>query len=338
MSDINFKIDFVVTWVDGQEPKWLSEYSKYRQEDSLDVKTARFRDYGIFKYWFRAVQEYAPWVNHVYLVTDGQKPEWINDNCNWITIVDHKEIIPEKYRPIFNSSAIELNLYKIPNLSEHFVYFNDDMFLNKKVIPEDFFSKKGLPKDTAGLNAIQPMYDFDYIHVNNVKVINEQFKKREVMRKQFFKFLNMKNMELNIYTILLFFWPKFTRFFDLHYPYSILKSEMSNVIHENPKEYVKTMSDRFRWKDDITIWLVRYYSLVTGKFSPRTPRVGKIYDLFDQFEDATKDIENGNHKMIVINDDSNITDKQFETIAQELKRIYQRKLPNESVFEKERKY
>lgn len=192
-----------------------------------------------------------------------------------------------------------------------------------------------MPKDTAGLNAIQPQYDFDYIHVNNIKIINENFDKKEVMKREFFKFLNVKNLELNIYTILLFFWPKFTRFFDLHYPYSIRKSQMESVVNANSIDYIATMNDRFRWKNDITIWLIRYYSLVTGTFSPRSPRVGKIYNLKTQYVNAKKDIVNGIHKMIVINDDSNITDDEFEGISEELKMIYNKKLPNQSIFEKE---
>lgn len=334
MSSVDFKIDFVVTWVDGHDRNWLKQYNKFSKDDDLDVKNARFRDYHIFNYWFRAVENFAPWVNHIFLVTDNQVPDWLNVNDKRITVIDHSEIISDEYRPVFNSNAIEMNLYKIPNLSEHFVYFNDDMFLNKKVKPTDFFSKKGLPKDTAGLNAIQPMYDFDYIHVNNIKIINNSFDKREVMKKHFFKFINFKNMELNIYTILLFFWPKFTRFFDLHYPYSILKSQMKMVIEDNAKSYVKTMNDRFRWRNDISIWLVRYYALVTGKFSPRSPRVGKIYDLLTQYDAAKNDIVKSKHKMIVINDDSNIDGDKFKNISEELRKIMNEKLPRRSSFEK----
>ena len=33
----------------------------------------RYRDYGIFNYWFRMIEKHAPWVNNVYLITNGQK-------------------------------------------------------------------------------------------------------------------------------------------------------------------------------------------------------------------------------------------------------------------------
>lgn len=328
------KIDFVVTWVNGQDENWLRKYNNYADLDTLDVKNARFRDFGIFRYWFRAVERFAPWVNHVFLVTDAQVPEWLNIKQDKITVIDHKDIIDKKYLPVFNSSAIELNLYRIPNLSEQFVYFNDDMFLNRPVKKRDFFNKDGLPKDTAGLNAIQPMYDFDYIHTNNMRIINQNFSKRKVMRSQFFKFFNPINMELNVYTLLLLFWPKFTRFFDLHYPYSIKKSLMQEVLHNNSEAYIQTMSDRFRSKKDITIWLVRYYALVRGQFSVRSPRVGKIYDLYTKEKQAEQDIRSGKHKMIVINDDSNIDDEQFLGISESLKSTFHEKFPQKSFFER----
>lgn len=330
-----FDIDFVVTWVNGRDPEWLNKYNKYSMNDTLDVKDARYRDFYIFRYWFRAVQKYAPWVHHVYLVTDHQVPEWLDTENDGITVVDHSQIIPAEYLPVFNSNAIELNLYKINNLSEHFVYFNDDMFLNKPVMPKDFFSEDGRPKDTAGLNAIQPKFDFDYIHVNNMKIINENFDKKLVMKKQFFKFINPINLELNIYTMLLFFWPQFTRFFDLHYPYSFKKSNMEKVINENRNAYRQTMMDRFRGKNDISIWLVRYYSLVNGDFSVRSPRIGKIYDLFTQFDAAIKDINRSKHKLIVINDNAKINREDFRKISQSLKDSFEEKFSSKSSYEKE---
>lgn len=327
-------IDFVVTWVDGKDPTWLKKYNKYSKYDTIDVKNARFRDFNFFKYWFRAVEVYAPWVNHVYLVTDHQVPEWLDESYRKITVIDHSDIIPEQYLPVFNSNAIEMNLYKIPGLSERFVYFNDDMFINKNVKPSDFFSHAGLPKDTAGLNAIQPKFDFDYIHVNNMKIINENFNKQKVMKQQFFKFFNPLNMELNIYTMLLFFWPKFTRFFDLHYPYSLNKSFMKSVLESNSEAVLTTLNDKFRDKKDISLWLVRYFALVQGKFSVRSPRVGKIYDLLDDFDKAKADISKSKHKMIVLNDNANITHEQFIVISQRLNSLFEKKLPNKSNFEK----
>ena len=53
--------------------------------------------------------------------------------------------MPPECLPCFNSALIEHFLYKIPGLSEHFLYANDDMFINKPVNPSIFFDKEGLP-------------------------------------------------------------------------------------------------------------------------------------------------------------------------------------------------
>ena len=74
------KIDFVVTWLDSNDPEWQKEYIKYKSEYTRTAYTfaARYRDWDLFCYWFRAVENYAPWVNKVFLVTNGKFPDWIN--------------------------------------------------------------------------------------------------------------------------------------------------------------------------------------------------------------------------------------------------------------------
>ena len=68
------------------------------------------------------MEQYAPWVNKVYLVTNGTFPEWVNAECPKLVLVRHEDYIPEKFLPTFSSHTIELNMDKIPGLSEHFVY------------------------------------------------------------------------------------------------------------------------------------------------------------------------------------------------------------------------
>lgn len=134
-------IDFVILWVDDQDPIWIEDKNKYKgQQGNHTNNEVRYRDWQNLKYWFRAVEKYAPWVGKIHFVTCGQKPEWLNINHPKLNLVDHKDYIDEKYLPTFSSHVIELNLHRIPDLTEKFVYFNDDMFLNDYVKPEDFFS------------------------------------------------------------------------------------------------------------------------------------------------------------------------------------------------------
>ena len=97
----------------------------------------RYRGYGIFNYWFRMIEKHAPWVNHIYLVTNGQN-RMVELGYPQLKLVTHKEFIPKEYLPTYNSAAIELNLHRIEGLSENFLYFNDDMYLIRDSQPRFF--------------------------------------------------------------------------------------------------------------------------------------------------------------------------------------------------------
>lgn len=330
-NNVPFDIDFVVLWVNGQDKKWQNKRFKYSDKKRDDNNPVRFRDYGTFQYWFRAVEMYAPWVHKIYLVTDDQVPSWLNKNNGLIEVIDHKKILPHDALPTFNSNAIELNINKIPNLAEHFVCFNDDMYLNKKVKPTDFFSKTGLPKDCAVQNAIMPIEDFDHMTANNIAIINQNFKKYTVLKKNLFKFFNLKYGYLNLLSVFLLPWPRFTRFWDPHIPISLRKSVFDKVVDDN-KEMVKTTSfDRFRSKKDNTIWIIRYYQLVTGAFKPRSPFIGKKYNI-KELEEIEKDIRKETHKMICVNDQA-VNNIKFEKLTEKLQDAFKSKFPKKSKFE-----
>ena len=142
----NQEIDFVIAWVDGNDPQWQAQKRKclatcLKDESILDQGDYRYRDWDLLHYWFRAVEKYAPWVRRIHFVTCGQIPAWMNVNHPKLHIVNHKDYIPEAYLPTFNSHTIELNMHRIEGLAEQFVYFNDDMYITRPVYPEDFFVK-----------------------------------------------------------------------------------------------------------------------------------------------------------------------------------------------------
>lgn len=142
------EIDLVYMWVDGSDPKWLEKHNRAtgKTDESSDVNSkARFVNNDELKYSLRSVERYAPWIRHIFIVTDNQVPEWLDTSNPRVTIVDHSEILPEKSRPCFNSTLIEHFIYKIPGLAEHYILANDDMMLNKPLKPSDFFDREGFP-------------------------------------------------------------------------------------------------------------------------------------------------------------------------------------------------
>lgn len=141
------KIDLVYTWVDGSDPQWRAKHDAVSGVATrpADNCKGRYFNNDELRFSLRSVAKYAPWINHVYIVTDGQTPDWLDTSNPKVTIVDHSEILPPEARPCFNAFVIEHCLHKIPGLSEHWLYANDDMFINRPVRPDDFFAPDGFP-------------------------------------------------------------------------------------------------------------------------------------------------------------------------------------------------
>ena len=220
------KIDFVILWVDGSDPEWQRQREYFSApEDNNGTDENRFREWGLLRYWFRGVERYAPWVNRVFLVTNGQVPNWINREHPKLRLVRHEEYIPKRYLPTFNSNVIELWLHQIPDLGEHFVLFNDDMYLTAPVKPEDFF-RKGLPCDSAVMDLVTtpgPEDCLPHMQINNFALINRHFNKKKVLRKNMGKFFAPVYGSGLIRNFLLLPFQYFSCFRDSHLPSSYLK-------------------------------------------------------------------------------------------------------------------
>ena len=140
-------IDLVYLWVDGNNPEWLAKRAAFldgKTDNSL-TNSRSYLNNDELKYSLRSVERYAPWIRNIFILTDNQKPKWLDISNPKIKIIDQNDILPNKSLPCFNSNVLEHFLYKIPNLSEHFLLSNDDMFLNRTVLPNTFFAADGFP-------------------------------------------------------------------------------------------------------------------------------------------------------------------------------------------------
>ena len=147
--DYTYPVDLVYLWVDGNDLQWQQKKNYWLHGSSnlnfQAVDKGRFVDNQELKYSLRAVEEYMPWINRIYIVTDNQIPDWLATSNPKIKVVFHNQFIPQESLPLFNSEAIESYLAKIPELSTHFIYANDDMYCNRYIGKEFFFDAEGLP-------------------------------------------------------------------------------------------------------------------------------------------------------------------------------------------------
>tara|TARA_R100001143_G_scaffold63581_1_gene72420 strand:- start:26706 stop:27707 length:1002 start_codon:yes stop_codon:yes gene_type:complete len=153
MSESVRDIDAVITWVDGNEPNHRKKWNQHKKENrNIDNELltgrdkTRFINNGELKYCLSSIRKFAPWIRKIYVVTDDQIPEFVNEEFiseHNLSIIDHKTIFKsyEWALPTFNSRTLESMLWRIPDLSTHFIYFNDDFVLTKPLYPSDFFYK-----------------------------------------------------------------------------------------------------------------------------------------------------------------------------------------------------
>uniref|UniRef100_A0A8C5PZA2 N-acetylglucosamine-1-phosphotransferase subunits alpha/beta n=1 Tax=Leptobrachium leishanense TaxID=445787 RepID=A0A8C5PZA2_9ANUR len=65
----------------------LSAVSQLKHDE--DISASRFEDNEELRYSLRSIEKYAPWVRHVFIVTNGQIPSWLNLDNPRVTIVTH---------------------------------------------------------------------------------------------------------------------------------------------------------------------------------------------------------------------------------------------------------
>lgn len=235
-------IDVVIPWVDGNDPLHQKKLRSFLTSDqNFETKTfrTRFDQVEEIEFAIKSILKFAPFVRKIFLVTDNQIPNFLKsteskEEFKKVVVVDHKEIFKgyEKYLPVFNSNSIETMIFKIPDLSEHFIYFNDDVFLIKDTTPEDFFIN-GNPV----IRGVWETYDTEKIYKNLLYKFLDLFNKSSKKNR-----VGYKKAQQNIVKEL-----GFKRYLKLdHTPCSIRKSVLENYFQSNPDKLLSNIKYKFR--------------------------------------------------------------------------------------------
>lgn len=330
-------IDFVILWVNGCDPLWLKEKKKYQPEQNNENSSInRYRDWGLLPYWFRAVEKFAPWIRKIHFVTWGHLPKFLKIDSPKLHIVRHDEFIPKKYLPTFSSHVIELNIHRIPGLADHFVYFNDDMFMLHPLQPDDFF-RDGLPCTYGGevpIELIGNIGTWQHAAVNDLGVVNAHFPKRESVAKYGGKYKNKRyRWKDNLRTMILekLYPDYFTGFKNLHAPAAYLKSAFQEIWNAEPEKLSETCCDRFRTSDNVNQWAVLWWQVASGQFSPAV-----IDNIVEVITPTTIDklcdiINKQSHDFVCLNDPDEII--EFDVLAARLVKSFERVFPEKCSYE-----
>lgn len=330
----NEKIDFVLTWVDGMDPDWISERQRYRPDKGSDTDASRYRDWDNLQYWFRGVEAYASWVNKIYFVTWGHLPKWLNTNHPKLKIINHRDFMKAEFLPTFNINPIELNLHRIEGISDQFVFFNDDMFLIDSIQPSDFFFN-GLPRDCCIETALvqdDVQNPFAHILMNDAGIVNMHFNKQEIMKNNWRKWFSLSYGKYMFRNILMLPYKKFSSFKYTHLPSAFLKETFETVWSVEEEFLNQVCCNKFRTMFDVNQYLMKYWQYMEGKYVPQSPDIGRFYTIGKEDQQIYDAILHKRCKMICLNDDSHIND--FDKEKDEIIAVFNQAFSKKSSFEK----
>lgn len=300
------KIDIVIPWLNPNE-KWYKEYKKY----SKNEHPGRVRDLGTFKYVLRSIERNVPWVNKIFIILydETQIPEWLNTENEKIKIIFHKDILPEERLPNFSSVQVDMRLSFIEELSNSFIFMNDDMLFLNKTKSTDFFVN-GKPVHIPSMKKVQ-----------KYNVVNAQWGKIELNN---YNFVNkLANAKLHFWTghapipfnkvFQQFLWKKFKQEFDLALTGAHIRADnnMCNWVFYNLEEFYKQTEN------------IKSEKLPTRKYFA--------------LKDSTsfKELNNclNSYDIVCIND-GDAVNKNFEKIKSIVKECLNTRFPDKSNFEK----
>lgn len=309
------EIDMVYLWVNGNDPEWIKKKERFTGEVSQNLGTdckARFIDNDELRHSLRALEKNAPWIRNIFIVTDNQVPHWLNLDNPKIKIIDHKDILPPESIPCFNSVVIEHCLHKIPGLSEHFLYSNDDMFINQPVNPKDFFTAEGKPI---------------------VRLNRRWFRKFWLNYRVKVKKQHLDNYNLTMHRAATLVEKKLGRYIG-HKPHhnvdAYRKTQYEETFNLFKEEIESTLRNHLRADSDIQRIIYSLVPIVKGKAKIKFVGDKTSFRCHIEKQHYLRDLEFKNPLLFCVNDSHYATDLDRLNV----KKLLERKYPEKSNFEK----
>lgn len=316
------KIDIVYLWVNLRDDTWNTKrqraFSQWQESHPGELAlygnvSGRYRDNEELRFSLRSLERFFPQHGHVYIVTDGQVPAWFVGSDR-VTIVDHADLIPESSRPVFDSNHIESYLHRIPNLSERFLYFNDDVFLGAPFVTSEWFSENGVVVYQEAAESV----DYDVPQSNELALVNAAVLSKHWLTDRYLGYRHIPR----VYA---------------HSPRPMLKSSLEAFERLAPDIFAQVRSTRFRsWGKPVVIadLLPRWMAHV-GRATEVAVDPIYICSGDDDSEARFAHLEElfGSVMFFCINDtcdDATLDDPRLKRIASTLSRL----LPTPSSFER----
>jgi len=271
MTDVSHEnslpIDAVITWVDGSDPRLTEKRNRYlkdiRGSSHPGAHPTRFASVNEIRYCVLSILKFAPFVRNLFIVTDGQDPNLYEEiktlspeRLSSLRIIDHKEIFRgyENYLPTFNSLSIESMIWRIKDLSDNFIYFNDDLFLIRDHQPDDWFRN-----DNPVLRGKWRPVPLHRIFWNSIrKTVNKYL----LNNADFQPTASFHMGQWNSATLLGF---RCRYFANRHTPHPVGRKVIEDFFNHNKKSFERNISFRFRnWSQFTMMSLSNHLQILNG--------------------------------------------------------------------------
>lgn len=313
-------IDIVVTYLNERDEKWQQDYNYWKNKEiSLGKARAsnrqafgkeRFREWDIFKYWFRGVEKCCSWVNKVFLIVQNENhiPTWLNRDNPKLRIVYHDEFIPKELLPTFNAITIIQYISNISDLADNYIYCDDDYyFINP--IPKERFFRNDIPVHQDN-RVPYGLYKGDYLKGTD---------------KVFFHILN------NGFLFERKYMKEKVKYGFYHLPEARKKSFEQEIIKENYQELLQSnISSKFRHKTNISTGIFSDLLKIQHKALIETPYKYSSYCALKSNVDFNL---YQNKEMVCFNDTEQLDD--YDKTKEKLIEFLNKKFPKKSSYEKE---
>ena len=245
MNQCLHPLDIVIAWVDGNDIDLKIKRQQFtgQQEASGAVEETRFASNDEIYFCIASILKYVPYCGKIYVVTDQQSPQWIGQfeqqnlcEKGKIRVVDHKELFDghDSALPTFNSLSIETMLWNIRNLSDYFIYLNDDFFFNCPSESFDFLNEDRM---------------VIYGHWENNFIKKIKYILRKFIQNQFGKIAQPK---YSMAQMLSADYVGLSQYYEIHHrPHILSRSLLQDFFDRNTKLLEQQISFKFRNIDQI---------------------------------------------------------------------------------------
>lgn len=137
----SWEVDVVYIWCDTSDVTYIDNKNHFARFYNIDTYWSPTRNHQEILYSIMSVRKYMSRVRNIFICApQHHRVHGLDADKYNVTYVSNADILGDQYCPNFNSHSLELFTYKIPGLSDYFIQFNDDFFINAVTDISDFYN------------------------------------------------------------------------------------------------------------------------------------------------------------------------------------------------------